>query len=121
MKNLTLNLSHQDASQKLKASLRTISGSALRVLSEVDMYGNVWEAEAETKFTIGQGPVGYTTAMVRITPINENTSLVSYEFKGPLWSFLLRSSIRHHIEKVFSNNIISLDYPSKCQIVERQR
>ncbi len=51
MKNLTINLKHQDASQKLKDSLRTISGNTLRVLSEVDMYGDNSEAEAETKFT----------------------------------------------------------------------
>ena len=106
MKTMLLSVSIAEASKILKDSLITISSSAIRVVSDVDCYGNVDIGENETTFVIGQGPTGWTTACGKITAITPETSEISYEFRGPFWQFLVKDSIKTHIIRTFKSYIV---------------
>ena len=101
MKTIQISLPMAEASMMLKDSLRTISPSAIRAVSEIDCYGDVEIGENEATFVVGLGPTGYTTACGKITALTEKTSEISYMFKGFFWQFLVRDSIKTHIKKIY--------------------
>lgn len=103
MKTMRLSISLAEATSRLRASLKRIPTSAIKVYSEIDLYGSINSGENETTFTVGRGPTGYTTAEGRITATGENESEISYEFKGV--SFMTRLSVSGHIKRIFRNCI----------------
>jgi hypothetical protein len=105
MKKFYLDLDRDDATKILRDSLRVISPTANRVISETDCYGNIEEANNRTSFTIGLGPTGYTRAVGEIVCSGDKESLLYYEFKGFFWSFLVKYVVNQHIKKLFQNHI----------------
>lgn len=106
MRVLKLNISRSEASRMLKSNLRVVSMvDAFKVLDEMACYGDVYVSSFETRFSVVHGSTGYTTAEGWIFDSGDETCEVVYDFAGPFWSFLARSTLNFYFKKLYGPHI----------------